>query len=97
MPRLRRKKPDATDAYERFFGCKVRFDAEENAFVLSPKDADRPLPSANRQLAAVFDKMLAEELARIDKSDVVSRAARRCLSSCRLARGLPRMRRSSCT
>ena len=70
---LRRKKPDATDAYERFFGCKVRFDAEENAFVLSPKDADRPLPSANRQLAAVFDKMLAEELARIVKSDVVSR------------------------
>lgn len=70
---LRRKKPDATDAYERFFGCKVRFEAEENAFVLSPKDADRPLPSANRQLAAVFDKMLAEELARIDKSDVVSR------------------------
>ena len=70
---LRRRKPDATDAYERFFGCKVRFDAEENAFVLSPKDADRPLPSANRQLAAVFDKMLAEELARIVKSDVVSR------------------------
>jgi AraC-like DNA-binding protein len=30
-------------------------------------------PSANRQLAAVFDKMLTEELARLDKSDVVSR------------------------
>ena len=71
---LRRRKPTAPDAYERFFGCPVRFGAEENAFVLSTQDADRPLPSANRQLAAAFDKMLTEELARIDKSDVVSRA-----------------------
>ena len=71
---LRRRAPDPAEAYERFFGCTVRFGAEENAFVLSAKDADRPLPSANRQLAAVFDKMLTEELARIDKSDVVSRA-----------------------
>ena len=70
---LRRRKPDAADAYERFFGCPVQFGAEESAFVLSAKDADRPLPSANRQLAATFDRMLAEELARLDKSDVVSR------------------------
>ena len=71
---LRRRKPDPADAYERFFGCAVQFGAEENTFVLSAKDADRPLPSANRQLAATFDKMLAEELARLDKSDVVSRS-----------------------
>jgi AraC-like DNA-binding protein len=70
---LRRRKPDAADAYERFFGCPVQFSVEENTFVLSAKDADRALPSANRQLAAVFDKMLTEELARLDKSDVVSR------------------------
>src|SRR4029077_2642033 len=50
-----------------------RFSAEESAFVLSAKDADRLLPSANRQLAATFDRMLAEELARLDKADVVSR------------------------
>jgi AraC-like DNA-binding protein len=71
---LRRSKPDSADDYERFFGCPVQFGAEESTFVLSAKDADRPLPSANRQLAAVFDKMLTEELARLDKSDVVSRA-----------------------
>jgi AraC-like DNA-binding protein len=70
---LRRRKPDPADAYGRFFGCPVQFDAGENTFVLSAKDADRLLPSANRQLAAVFDKMLTEELARLDKSDVVSR------------------------
>ena len=71
---LRRRKPDPAEAYERFFGCPVQFGVEENTFVLSAKDADRPLPSANRQLAAVFDGMLTQELARLDKSDVVSRA-----------------------
>jgi AraC-like DNA-binding protein len=70
---LRRRKPELGDAYERFFGCPVQFGADENTFVLSAKDADRPLPSANRQLAAVFDKLLTDELARLDKSDVVSR------------------------
>jgi AraC-like DNA-binding protein len=70
---LSRRKPDHADAYERFFGCPVQFGAAENSFVLSAKDADRPLPSANRQLAATFDRMLIEELARLDKADVVSR------------------------
>jgi AraC-like DNA-binding protein len=70
---LRRRKPDPADAYERFFGCPVQFGAEENTFVLSARDADRLLPSANRQLAATFDRMLTEELGRLDKADVVSR------------------------
>jgi AraC-like DNA-binding protein len=70
---LRRAKPQQSEVYERFFGCPVRFRAEENAFVLSTQDAERPLPSANRQLAAVFDRMLTEELGRLDRSDVVSR------------------------
>src|SRR5688572_15829269 len=78
---LRRRRPDPAETYERFFGCPVQFGAEENAFVLSAKDADRPLPSANRQLAAVFDKMLTEELARRDKSDVVSRCRAVVLTS----------------
>src|SRR5687767_13443773 len=39
---LRRRRPDSADAYGRFFGCQVRFDAEENTFVLSAKDAHRP-------------------------------------------------------
>jgi AraC-like DNA-binding protein len=70
---LRRRKPEQSEAYERFFGCPVGFGADEDAFVLSPQDADRPLPSSNGQLAAVFDRMLTEELARLDKSDVVTR------------------------
>jgi AraC-like DNA-binding protein len=71
--RLRRGIPAHPEAYRRFFGCAVRFGAEENAFVLSTEEADQLLPSANRQLAAVFDRMLAEELARLDRHDVVAR------------------------
>ena len=70
---LRRATPDSTDPYTRFFGCAVQFRAEENAFLLSREDADSLLPSSNKQLAAVFDKMLCEELARLDKLDVVAR------------------------
>ena len=70
---LRRRRPVSPLAYERFFGCPVEFGAKENAFVLSATDADKPLDSSNRQLASVFDKMLAEQLARLDRTDVVAR------------------------
>jgi len=70
---LRRPEPAGSEAYLRFFGCPVRFRAAEDAFVLSLEDADRPLPSSNRQLAAVFDRLLAAELARLDRSNVVAR------------------------
>jgi AraC-like DNA-binding protein len=70
---LRRGRPDSPLAYERFFGCSIEFGARENALVLSATDADRPLESSNRQLASVLDGMLTEQLARLDRSDVVSR------------------------
>jgi AraC-like DNA-binding protein len=70
---LRRKKPEATAPYERFFGCPVRFGAAENFFLLAREDADALLPSSNKQLATVFDTMLGAELALLDKSDVIAR------------------------
>jgi AraC-like DNA-binding protein len=69
---LRRGMPDPADAYERFFGCPVKFGAEGNAFLLTKEDTDRLLPSSNKQLASMFDKMLAGELAKLDKSDVIA-------------------------
>ncbi len=70
---LCRSRPDADDAYVRFFGCPVHFGAAENSFLLSNADADRPLPSSNKQLAALFDRMLAEEVGRLDKTDIIAR------------------------
>ena len=70
---LRRLQPVSALAYEHFFGCPIEFKSRENAFVLSATDADRPLQTSNQLLASVFDKMLAEQLARLDRSDVVTR------------------------
>ena len=70
---LRRREPQHTDAYKSFYGCPVRFGAEDDALLLATRDVDRPLPSSNRQLAAMFDRLLTEELGRLDKGDVVAR------------------------
>ncbi|MCX7144012.1 MAG: AraC family transcriptional regulator [Proteobacteria bacterium] len=59
--------------YEAFFGCPVTFNAGSNRMLIGRADADHPLPTANQQLAAVHDGILAEELARIDKTDVMAR------------------------
>jgi AraC-like DNA-binding protein len=70
---LRRREPPHADIYERFYGSPVRFGAEDDALVLATRDVDRPLPSSNRQLAAMFDRLLTEALGRLDKGDVVAR------------------------
>jgi AraC-like DNA-binding protein len=70
---LRRREPQHADAYKSFYGCPVRFSAADDALLLATRDVDRPLPSSNRQLAAMFDRLLTEELGRLDKGDVVAR------------------------
>ena len=70
---LRRKEPEQAAPYTRFFGCTPQFGMDENALVLTSRDADRRLPTTNKQLAAVFDHLLTSELARLDKDDVVAR------------------------
>lgn len=69
---LRRAPPAQPQAYTRFFGCEVAFGAPENAFVLTRADAEAALPTSNRKLAGVFDRLLAQELAAIDRHDVVA-------------------------
>jgi AraC-like DNA-binding protein len=70
---LRRSRPKDSAAYRRHFGCVVHFTADEDSFMLSRRDVDRPLPTSNRQLAATLDRILVEQLAHLDKSDVVAR------------------------
>jgi len=77
--RLRRLRPEHSEAYRRHFGCVVRFAEDEDSFTLSRRDADRPLPTSNRQLAATLDRILAEQLAHLDKRDVVARCQARLL------------------
>ena len=77
--RLRRMRPKDGEAYRRHFGCVVHFAADEDSITLSRTDAYRPLPTSNRQLAATLDRILAEQLAHLDKRDVVARCQARLL------------------
>lgn len=71
---FRHAAPSDRRPYETLFGCPLSFGAEANRLVLSRELADHALPTANRQLAAMHDRILAEELARLAKGDVLARA-----------------------
>lgn len=47
-------------AYEEFFGCPVRYDAECGKMIFSAEGIRRPLPAVNRDLARINDRTLAE-------------------------------------
>lgn len=71
--RLRRARPADHQVYRRFFGCTVYFDADEDSITIARRDVDRQLPTSNRHLAWTLDRILAEQLARLDQDDVVAR------------------------
>jgi AraC-like DNA-binding protein len=70
---FRRAAPAAAGPYEAFFGCPVSFGADANRLLIGAAQADQPLPSGNRELAAIHDRVLVEQLARVDKSDIMAR------------------------
>jgi AraC-like DNA-binding protein len=70
---LRRPEPAEPQPYRDFFGCEIRFGALVDSFLLDSQVADTPLPSANQQLATTFDAILTEQLAVLDKDDIVTR------------------------
>ena len=70
---LKRAQPDVWQEYPAFYGCPVQFAGPCDSFTLSSKDADEPLPTSNRQLAATLDRLIAEQLAHLDKSNVLAR------------------------
>jgi len=82
---FRRTRPGNALPYERVFGCQPAFGRGFDSFVLKRAVADFPLPTSNRQLAAVHDRILMEELARLDRNDVLTRARAALLE--RLATG----------
>jgi len=73
--RLAYRHPAPADArpYETFFGCPVAFGADANRLLIGRTEADHPLPTGNRDLAAVHDRILVEQLAGLDKANVVAR------------------------
>ena len=70
---FRRAAPADTRPYEALFGCPVSFGAQANRLQIGVADADQPLPTGNRDLAAMHDRALIDQLARLDKKDVMAR------------------------
>lgn len=70
---LQRPRPKDSEPYQEFFGCTVHFDAADDKMAISHADADRALPTSNREIAATMDRILVERLAQLDKSNVAAR------------------------
>jgi hypothetical protein len=65
--------PGEQEAYERHFACPVVCGAAEDWLTLHTADLDAPLPTANKEVAATLDRILAEQLAHLDRTNVVAR------------------------
>jgi len=70
---FRHPAPADASPYEKFFGCPVSFSTDANRMLIGRAHADYPLPTGNREVAAVHDRILVEQLARLDKANVVAR------------------------
>ena len=70
---FQREAPACAEDYRRFFGCTAAFAAAEDSFTLSIDDADAPLPTSNKQLAGVHDQILIQQLAVLDRDNIVAR------------------------
>ena len=70
---FRRTAPVDSHAYEALFRCPVTFGADANRIVIGRTEADHPLPTGNRDIAAAHDGVLVEQLARLEKANIVAR------------------------
>lgn len=67
---MQRPEPDCPVRFTEFFGAPVEFSAPENIVVIKRSDLDKPLPTANSDLARASDQIITEYLARLDRSNV---------------------------
>lgn len=65
-------RPPCAARFDEFFRCEVEFSGSANLLVLGQDEVDRPLTSANPQIARLNDQYLAEYLARHDRGDLQS-------------------------
>ncbi len=54
-----------------YFRTEIQFDAEKSSLTIARADADRLLPSANKQIALMHDEMLMKYLIEIKQGDIV--------------------------
>lgn len=77
-------------AYERFFGCPVRYEAQRSGLTFPIEAVRRPLPMANRELAKANDRILSDFDRDLTDTSITNRV-RRAVAE-RLPAGKPNAR-----
>lgn len=72
----RRPSPRDVTPYERFFRCEVTFGATADALTFDAEALDRPLPTANAELASHNDDLVRRYLADMREGTIVDRVRR---------------------
>lgn len=72
----RRPSPRDVTPYERFFRCQVSFGASADALTFDAEALDRPLPTANAELASHNDDLVRRYLADMREGTIVDRVRR---------------------
>jgi len=70
---LRHTRPDCSEKYAEFFQAPITFGAKDSGFVLSLEQADRFLPSGNKNLAAFNDQMMSRYLEELKDEELSHR------------------------
>jgi AraC-like DNA-binding protein len=70
--RLAHPEPSCASEITDYFRTEVQFDAQQSSITIATADADKELPTANKQIALMHDEMLMKYLIEIKKGDIVN-------------------------
>ncbi len=69
--RLPHSRPHCAGSMERHFQSEIQFDTDTCSITFAIKDVDKPLDTANRQLALIHDEILMKYLIEVKKGDLI--------------------------
>lgn len=67
---FQREKPLCADRFDDFFQCEIVYGASESSLILANDILNKPLPTANTDLARANDAIITGYLAKLDRSDI---------------------------
>lgn len=76
---MTREEPECAKDFDDFFRSPITYRAAENSISFARADLDKRLPSANADLALASDLVVADYLARLDRSNVVAQVMKKII------------------
>lgn len=74
---LRHNRPQDLSEYRKFFACPIHFSCSENSVVFRADDMDRPILSADEELASLLDTVAISNMAEVNER--FAKRVRHCL------------------